>query len=57
MDHSESARRRVLAPQLVLMRSLFPIVALGILLGSLLYGPWVALVLVIVWWNIVTRIA
>lgn len=42
---------------MVLMRSLFPIVALAILLGSLLYGPWVALVLVIIWWNVVTRIA
>lgn len=37
-------------------RSLFPWVALAIILGTMLWGPWVSLVLAVVWWKIVTRI-
>ncbi len=35
-------------------RSLFPIVALALISGTLLWGPWVSLVLTIIWWRIVT---
>lgn len=37
-------------------RSLFPIVGLALILGTLLWGPWVTLVLTYVWWRIVTII-
>ena len=37
-------------------RSLFPIMALLLILGTLVWGPWVTLVLAVVWWRIVTRI-
>ncbi len=37
-------------------RSLLPLVALGLLLGTLLWGPWVSLVLTYLWWRLVTRI-
>lgn len=40
----------------VLGRSLFPIVALVLIAGTMLWGPWVTLVLALVWWNVVTRI-
>lgn len=38
-------------------RSLFPLVALGLVLGTVLWGPWVTLVLAFAWWNVVTRVA
>lgn len=37
-------------------RSLFPIVALLLILGTVLWGPWVTLVLTFLWWRLVTRI-
>ncbi len=37
-------------------RSLFPWVALALIGGTVLWGPWVTLILAIVWWRIVTRI-
>jgi len=37
-------------------RSLFPVVALALILGTLLWGPWVTLVLALLWWHLVTRI-
>jgi len=40
----------------VLGRSLFPFVALVLILGTVLWGPWVTLILALVWWHIVTRI-
>ena len=39
---------------LVFGRSLFPFVALGLLLGTFLWGPWVTLLLAVVWWKLVT---
>jgi hypothetical protein len=41
----------------VLLHSLFPIVALALIAGSVLWGPWGTLVLALAWWNIVTRTA
>ena len=38
-------------------RSLFPIVALGLILGTLWWGPWVSLALSLTWWRIVTHYA
>lgn len=46
--------RRVLA---LPARSLFPLVALALILGTAWWGPWVTLVLVALWWGIVKRIA
>lgn len=37
-------------------RSLFPIVALLLIWGTVIWGPWWTLVLTVVWWRIVTRI-
>jgi len=37
-------------------RSLFPIAALALILGTLVWGPWVTLLLAAVWWKVVTRI-
>jgi hypothetical protein len=37
-------------------RSLFPFVALTLIAGTVLWGPWGTLVLALVWWNVVTRI-
>lgn len=37
-------------------RSLFPFVSLVLIAGTMLWGPWVTLVLALVWWNVVTRI-
>jgi hypothetical protein len=48
---------QTVSPRLILLRSLYPIVALGILLGTTLWGPWVSLLLVAGWWNVVTRVA
>jgi hypothetical protein len=36
-------------------RSLYPLVALVLVLGTLLWGPWVTLVLTAAWWIAVTR--
>lgn len=41
----------------VLGRSLFPLVALLLIAGTALWGPWVTLVLAFAWWNVITRIA
>ena len=38
-------------------RSLLPIVALVLIAGTFLWGPWVTLILAFVWWRIVTVIA
>ncbi len=38
------------------LRSLFPLVALLVIAGSALWGPWVSLVLAYGWWKIVARI-
>ncbi len=40
----------------VLGRSLFPVASLTLILGTMLWGPWVTLVLALVWWKVVTRI-
>lgn len=45
-----------LHPGNVIGRSLFPISALVLISGTLLWGPWVTLVLAIAWWKLVTRI-
>jgi len=36
-------------------RSLLPLVALLIVLGTFLSGPWVTLGLTVAWWTAVTR--
>lgn len=38
---------------LVLGRSLFPITAIALIMGSILWGPWVSLILAVVWFLIV----
>jgi hypothetical protein len=40
----------------ILGHSLLPFAALAIIAGTLLWGPWVSLVLALVWWKVVTRI-
>ena len=35
-------------------RSLFPIVTVALLAGTMLWGPWVSLVLTFAWWRCVT---
>ncbi|TAJ23664.1 MAG: hypothetical protein EPO68_02580 [Planctomycetota bacterium] len=47
------ALRRVLA---LPARSLFPLVALLLILGTVWWGPWVTLALVALWWGVVKRI-
>lgn len=37
-------------------RSLLPLVALALIVGTLWWGPWVTLVLAAAWWVTVTRI-
>ena len=41
----------------VLGHSLFPFAALTLILGTVLWGPWGTLVLTLLWWNLVTRVA
>lgn len=41
----------------VVGRSLFPFLSLAILLGTLVWGPWVSLVLALVSWRLVVRYA
>jgi hypothetical protein len=54
------ARRETPAPSKSLGRlfgrSLFPWVALALILGTIWWGPWVTLGLTVLWWNVVTRI-
>lgn len=38
-------------------RSLLPIMALALIGGTFVWGPWVTLVLVFVWWRIVSATA
>ena len=38
-------------------RSLFPLCALVLLLGTLWWGPWVTFALTFIWWRIVTKVA
>lgn len=45
-----------IGPAEILGRSLFPFAALAILLGTLVWGPWVTLFLTFAWWRIVSRI-
>lgn len=44
-----------LALRMIVGRSLFPIVSLVLIAGTLLWGPWVTLVLALVVWNVVGR--
>lgn len=57
----EPASQRVRSPHALvgslLGRSLFPLVALVLIAGTVLWGPWVTLVLALLWWNVVTRVA
>jgi hypothetical protein len=41
---------------LVLGRSLFPFTALTIIVGTLIWGPWISFVLAYAWWRLVARI-
>ena len=36
-------------------RSLLPLVALSLILGTFLWGPWITLGLTFAWWTAVTR--
>jgi len=60
LDSTEGPSRRVpgwlASTGRVLGHSLFPFAALGIIAGTLVWGPWVTLLLTLVWWKIVTRI-
>jgi len=40
----------------ILGRSLFPIVSLLLIWGTVIWGPLVTLLLTIAWWRLVTRI-
>ena len=40
----------------VLGRSLFPFVSLALIAGTMLWGPWVTLILTVAWWKVVTRV-
>ena len=40
----------------VIGRSLFPVIALVLLAGTFVWGPWVTLVATYVWWRLVGRI-
>jgi len=42
---------------MVLGRSLFPFAALLLISGTLYWGPWVTLVLTVLWWRAVARFA
>lgn len=37
-------------------RSLFPIASVLLLVGTLWWGPWVTLVLAVLWWRTVTQV-
>lgn len=37
-------------------RSLFPISAVLLIAGTLVWGPWITLVLTLLWWRLVCRI-
>jgi hypothetical protein len=41
---------------LVLGRSLFPVTALIVIFGALLWGPYVSLALAYLWWRIVAAV-
>jgi hypothetical protein len=38
------------------LRSLFPITALTVILGTMWWGPWISLGITLAWWRIVARI-
>lgn len=38
---------------LLLGRSLFPLTAILIIMGTIVWGPWISLILAIVWFSIV----
>lgn len=54
---SSSAARPLRRLGEVFGRSLFPFAALALILGTMVWGPWVTLVLAFLWWRVVTRIA
>ncbi|MFT5288290.1 MAG: hypothetical protein ACI8QS_002075 [Planctomycetota bacterium] len=41
----------------LLGRSLFPVVSLALIWGTVIWGPYVTLFLTLVWWRLVTRFA
>jgi hypothetical protein len=41
---------------LIVGRSLFPISALAIIAGAVVWGPWISLALAYGWWRLVGRI-
>jgi hypothetical protein len=43
-----------LHPGWLLSRSLFPVVALGLILATPVWGAWVTLILAVLWWRTVT---
>lgn len=49
--------RSTYSPLEFLGRSLLPIVALVLILGTFVWGPWVTLGLTVAWWVTITRIA
>ena len=50
------ASRALRSAAMVLGRSLFPLIALTVICGTVLWGPWVSLALAFVSWRIVARI-
>ena len=52
-----SAHRLCIELGWLLGRSLFPLVALVLLVGTLWWGPWGTLALAFLWWRLVTRFA
>lgn len=48
--------RTKLGPGKLLGRSLFPLSALVIIAGAMVWGPWVSLGLAYGWWRLVARI-
>ncbi|MFT5285074.1 MAG: hypothetical protein ACI8TQ_001235 [Planctomycetota bacterium] len=45
-----------LHPGWLVGRSLFPIVATVLILGTLWWGPWITMILAILWWRTVTQL-
>jgi hypothetical protein len=44
-------------PIAIVLRSLYPLLAIALLLGTIVWGPWVTLAASILAWNAVTRCA
>ena len=53
---SGSSVAHPLHPGWLVGRSLIPLAALGLIVGTLWWGPFVTLVLAVAWWRLVTQV-